>query len=1698
MTETILNGQEFSFSKKKKGYPSSEAPVGKTGDSTIDVEKIITQPDLFKQIDNEWNKPEANLQALTEVKIPSQSKYSNDRDITSQISKEINRQFETNDVDIDSKQAQFFTQICKKMIAGTEVANIRVFILKKGQTVNAFAFPDGTIFITQALLNRLDTIDEIGSILAHEVGHVLNKTSITESVSGFNSLGVGWAHETSSDLLSVSLLEKAGLNSNAFISAISKIQDDQEQKTQSRGDVVHQSSNTRAVEVKLAINKLDSNTSLLAETPKDTYDFLQNQEVAHTNLEIFNQAYLTLNESLMHQTLENMAASDLANLTSTLDGLWQKRANEYQNQLREEKKAQGEKGLTEKDEENEETFLLDDPQIKFLIKTQRVFEALVLERLQKETQTTSAQAQSLLLLNQAETRNNHLSPLSKYQDVDELLSAIDNWQFWSRHFESNSLSDNLSRIFTHHQKDGQPNNWSHSRDGKIIISYSYLDANLQTADLYNFDAQKNSEGKFFVSPAQFYQIFDKIEPYLETNSIKKTLEEASYQYLQFYFAQPEKSPFSSTDLINFLIELKNRGILVTEDSLKRNFSFGIKGIPVVLREALARIDNKDLTLSLESQLKQLVANFVETFQFSSENNEGQGNSSGKKIKELSIRIKNLLDQAQNEQISPDLINQLMREIKEKLAGQSISPRRRILDPEQLFSQDLDAQPTTLEQAENQQVFEFKNALFLFESFDCRKKNQDVTNLNKFLTESNLDFSQYDWRQLTFLLQGLWMASNSRIFLPADNNETDTRSSVFFTSSSLSEGRRFYNQTQLESLTPIKILLEKINQDFQPATTLSQFLEQTSRKQDFLRNFTLSNPFESSTKKSTPPLFQDRWQDVMFWQNERLNLQDLIAKLDFKTEDHRLLPDLIQVIEQILPEEERLKVIIKKLFLFYLQSAQVDFPDKLNFFLERPELGLEGAEILAEQISDLADYQEFQQKIKNNLGQWQKDKTQLTELALVDFATSFGSQQFADLFKTTYDENGSAQTQQDEFVYHWLSTYSDNYDDRLEKFSFQRRENFSPLAAIGQNEFKSATDHLDQLKNLDKTKRALIVNKMLNDENGALSSQENRVLLAEIIKKIVADEEDDFTAQIAELLVKNGKTESISLLLIALLSPLLFQNFQNQKLDFASAKQSKRSELIATALQGDQHLSEKDIELLIQQELSRMEREEHEFQFSYDLEKSLLEKDTDPEFVAKINKILQSSTRNLAFFGSDFINNPDSQVARIAQISDQVYENIFQTLSFKVDQLTKEPDSHSVENKSVQNQKMESLITGVEAGGAITVRQMQLATQFIKFDADWQERLSHTLDSNPGLSKLEAWQNLYHWAIEVVPQSEAEKQQQAELKDFLEHHQLGRKLGGGSLNTIFEIKTKDETGPVMVIRIQNPNVAANVRSTYELLHTAYTELAQNPRRTKDARIGMLINDLAQRWCLEDINDPNFVADDSRFRQVLNSFTPSDNRVHVSAPEIGLTQAKVKIEQMAPGKTLNKLAIGQDIDEVTKNTLRRTFCEFFLHQLDFDQQKITSDSGHEYIIVHSDQHMGNYMADVQEDGAIQFSVIDRNMYLHLEKEDVEIAQALIEGNKGGLDFVDKFVQRILDLNKIRGKADRISIKAKIVRKLVIDSMKNIMRGKKDGGNLNQLQIIFEQLALKGYDIPLNLQMMIRNVTAYKNIRQDFINSEARLRQ
>jgi predicted Zn-dependent protease len=149
----------------------------------------------------------------------------------------------------DARARQLVAGVGAKVVAQSVAAKsgypFKFHVLADPKTVNAFALPGGQIFITMALLSRLETEGQLAGVLGHEVGHVIArhsaehiaKDSLTQGLTGafavgtgsmsgaqiaqtiaqMQSLKYGREDELESDRLGLRLMAEAGYDPRALI-----------------------------------------------------------------------------------------------------------------------------------------------------------------------------------------------------------------------------------------------------------------------------------------------------------------------------------------------------------------------------------------------------------------------------------------------------------------------------------------------------------------------------------------------------------------------------------------------------------------------------------------------------------------------------------------------------------------------------------------------------------------------------------------------------------------------------------------------------------------------------------------------------------------------------------------------------------------------------------------------------------------------------------------------------------------------------------------------------------------------------------------------------------------------------------------------------------------------------------------------------------------------------------------------------------------------------------------------------------------------------------------------------------------------------------------------------------------------------------------------------------------------------------------
>ncbi len=81
----------------------------------------------------------------------------------------------------DQQAQAHLNQVCERLVQSSDVNQTEwrftCSLLADQQTINAFALPGGPLFITEALLGRMETEGQLAAVMAHEISHVVARHS---------------------------------------------------------------------------------------------------------------------------------------------------------------------------------------------------------------------------------------------------------------------------------------------------------------------------------------------------------------------------------------------------------------------------------------------------------------------------------------------------------------------------------------------------------------------------------------------------------------------------------------------------------------------------------------------------------------------------------------------------------------------------------------------------------------------------------------------------------------------------------------------------------------------------------------------------------------------------------------------------------------------------------------------------------------------------------------------------------------------------------------------------------------------------------------------------------------------------------------------------------------------------------------------------------------------------------------------------------------------------------------------------------------------------------------------------------------------------------------------------------------------------------------------------------------------------------
>lgn len=1408
--------------------------------------------------------------------------------------------------------------------------NIRVVIAKRGVMPYGVVFPDGTIIISQSIINALvteespATEDELASVFAHELGHLKRKT-FERLVFGeqFKQQGAMFIHEGAADGDTQRFLENADFNSTAFKSAIKKISEPH------KTDTVHGSGNARVAQSELQHTFVHSETSAQNQKPLDPEWVAE--EIIPTNKEIaaamIHDINLEVEAARMQRrdienpvqvdeakhVLQGLNETDLAEIADTFQSsetMQQALANVLGERLQEYSPAE------------RKAFLITLLSPKEAVDT--IPEAIIIKRIEG----------SLL----------KIALIQNGEELEEIVSAIIHNDDIFGEMHNNLFDDKLDDRFL------------------LIKTLSFIRTNMSLVptESYEFPIEWEQLEKVLLDAksVDLSQIDQKGNQYRDD-----AISYVAYRYLELKYGidYQRREPLNvqeQTEIAAFLQHAVDAGIPLSYNNFQQ-WSRNHDSVPYEVLPSLDEVARGVL------QKEDLDAAFVQRKElFFAEL------SRCRETKQNPLDIVNTffndastffgLQKLDDAQRAP-----YIQEIIERITTLPMIAEHNLL---QTLAGEY-PQPTTTSQQElqNTQIAQFNLKLVTAVRLFKQDGDEFYETVKDIMDHSGIDASQLSRVQIaTLCIPLLRDAGNGQFVLygfGADRvPETPQRAGVALRKS---------NYDRLIELPFLQIALQK--NEPAPRDSMNALYKYTNDREHIITYLSQSGMPNYGNERQ---LYNDSLFGLVAFQgveeaflrmvqegipaNERKQAYEFISRFYPKTEVARHVKSrlLLQEMEEITGEGE---------------NRAIDL--KIDFVVRNiDDVGYEGLELLAQQITDHSDFRTLRGKLGNRLEEFLKPDSNATAIAAyTDTAISKLLKNYETLLKTCSADERMKIEMSTELASEWFKmalgrviTFQAGSSSIEGTFSYDSATHKLKPNAVGEylestiRQTQTVRELIDNLHGLPQSQKMFILAKVLSE--GPLSyaaSSQDRKVLGVFVQDILGMEQG-FVNHLTQSLLHAAKGEELVIPVSTALSEYLFQGLAMDHIDYGQLENSRG---ILRPLSEDAYR-----ELATAHTVDILEGRFHAGSSAYTL-----------------------SQQKIALF-----HQTEQQLGDLfpLQISSQ-----------------------EVSLETGISSNIDALISGLEASNPLTIRALQSAYLLLDLQPVLKKRLSNSFDKNPGMSKLMYWYNLDNY---ITTGTNPTNQYTAyrEIAEYAGENgnlvSVHGKLGGGSFNTTYRGIVKDgDSGEVeAAIKLLNPNAEAHIQDFYALMVQAVQEMeTQIPPLSQAeihlARKTMFLVKMAYQWSKNDLNNGTFAADDPRFQDTLQQFNQEFGESFV-ASRVLFTSKLMNVDTIAQGDTLIELLRSEAVDSDQKRGLLERVSALYDFQTRTAVQ--ATDGSQEYLL-QSDPNPGNFIVDPSTG---RITVIDRNYYLHLNEQKVEVLHSLQAGRYGR--FFNQFLQTVLAENRV----------------------------------------------------------------------------------
>jgi hypothetical protein len=1543
-----------------------------------------------------------------------------EKDFTQEVQDQIDYYSRTSEIESEGERVKILQDIADKMTAGLGFG-VKVVILAKGEEERAFIFPEGTIMISQSILNTCTGLDHVAAIIAHEIMHFKNKTfeNTISHNDALSELSIGALHETVADLSGVSLAEKAGFNTWAVAEKMDELE--------GRG-LKHQEGGVRAAQVVGGHLVVDRETSEKDITPVP--DILR-REIRKKNLEIIREAIKEFNFEQFKEILPKLHPRDLYSVIYEL-----KREIDFYPFIHHQEE-QGDKRARSRKEKDSQA--LRQEFIKIFNDFFNFSLDLIEGRIPSETDPVE--------------RSSFL-----YSLTSRILGGSENWWILDR---KHPLDGKDAVINIMKKLDQEPEMGNFSELNRNIFS---VENAVETKQSSFFESLKPFDEKRFSAKTSLLllsedDVLDILEEIVKSQEGKDPYKIISMQKIFFfieeylenkYLFQKEKDKdvnVSSKDqerIRNFFRQAYERKLVLDKQWLEGNrnnipengYSIGLyvfhqteyrvkhqnqKLLFKIAQEFAREKEDEERTTISEEDIDNF---FLDLERIINKEQSQPYGEEDKTIKSLSQKLnKAIID-------NPGLNREKLYGYIEKRIDQFDFSGVALGVKEFLKTNKANQrknQPSSEELKLIKFIYKMNFALMtLGTQFEGYKKIEEITRT------SGIDWQDYDFGEMQTLFKPVLASlnnSNAVIFFPQKGYSSVYTSfpgdkwenlNKKYSAEEIKAEEKRRSVRRFEAISQLSFIRDMVEKMDKPKSDNLSELEKEWKK--FLVGFGLLGGGEkvSNYEKDKINLFNGNLPWLIFSEKFRSKAMELIRKA---LEDEEKIPEVYEFVNQMIPDSEFRRNFLREIRKKYLISEDAGLEEKTDFLLKHIEdVGLEGARIVGDQVNTFKEYEKFSQKTESSFEKYLSGENSVEKIWALDLISSYFSREWEHVFEScSLDKKTRSRVSED--LASFYLTKSDMADLSTGKNGervFSKNKNIKTLREI-----------ISILQNLNEAERIGIVLKALAGKNGAFSNAKNREKLGELLI-VSLGTNNRFVAEFLKAACRKGDRKLLSFPVAKMVSGLLFRGLDVKEINVNKLK--KR--------------------MLIERR--------------YTVTEKIVSKVKAQGFV----EVMLGNQGDIQY-GHNYGDNQSDLLVVKAREMDGQYKELERIFKEYFENKKRAEEGNNKEEEPEIDPSIEAMIRACE-NSAIAVRSLQMAVQIMKFSPSVEKRLSRCLDSNEAVDKITFWKNLKKL-------SEGDGEDGEEIRSFLDKvSRIGKKAGGGSMFTT-HFAEMDNNGKKenVVLKMLNPNTVKFIVESYKLFQDSLDEVIKNSKGEdkRSALLGKTLLALAKRWCLADINYADFLKDDSEFRTVIDKFNQQAGREAFYAPEVKFESRKLKSEQAVSGTTLNRFLNDESNSAEDKQKAVSGLDGFFAHQFQ-DSSAFEDENSEKYYRDHSDPQTGNYMVD-NSSGEIKTGVIDRNMYLRLSQREKDVFARLFKDDaKSGKIFLSEFLDLVLDSGKERG-VNKQSIKRNILFKVGWEKIKG------GSDNFSLLRRAMACLAENDYDIPLAYWLTIRNIKATKEL-------------